>query len=1097
MNFLGDCFKLNKLFYNILFFQATEQYNIVQDKDILALGIIWEFGVFGNSGLRHYCETYIKYSLFTRIQHIMAHLLIVKKDRASEEYLALIHRRSNYIREPSHWGIPGGGFDDDEREVIINASNKNLKSLVARRAALRETIEECGGGLAYGVSGKNISIDGIIENRHRIKCKTFRNIVIPPGIVDIANNDDTTELISPSYSNGHSNKRTSVFIYLMQPKIDSLYFDAWIPRATPRYRHEIDEGYDSSVCTYGYLWVPINDLIASPHRPIPGSHHPLCEFLKNMFQTQSQQLLQYIQKLESKCIACNNDKHTTESTPKFQSEYRTNILSNIVSTTAKAVKQGMQRGYNIITGQAYSDGSDDEMPTGPPYPASKPSSRENSSSKSHTNNSYSDDKHQHSGVHPDYNSHFHTYEGVSSYSQSKSTWNNSMESTDKYSNPSAKSSALSSGGRNGGENAPSTIDNVKECHAYIFVVKKDLVTQKDMVLVYLHRNGLETRWDIPGGKYTLDEAKVVRDHQKNPSIRSIADKRCAMRGLITQAGNGEIATSREGRRSYDLDLSQSLSAIGLSNVSFPTKQYRDVLLPPSLYQILEHSYLTRTISVNRFISILVHYIHPDIADSNHFSTHWNPRAFPAYRNFIDERFEFVNDSCPYGYSWTPLYTLIRVSNTNTSPMRGSEHRLSDILRALLVTKRDDVISHIEYLQKPIDTRVRQVASDKEMSKSNVANTGKREVPHDDVTFEKATKEMFRSPKTPSSLTLTLPVEANDDVADVKKKNVSFADDLPPYQSINSFLTAMMIVRKGAHGKMEVLLQRRSSARDVKEPLGWGFPSEQLLPDEIKMISQKLSDSNLSPDTDMLFDHNSPENIIALRAAVYNLIVQCGKGYSEEGEKVQHFSFEEYEIIQASREEALLLPRREFNQIYIPGGILRLLRTNSSFGKYMAIRPNNQSILYVYVMNPSIDGGYIADWEPAAGLPYRNRIDDTYDAHGVKNGYYWQDLQCLVDAPTAAVAQSGSGLCEFERNLFIHNADKINKNILELCCAQEKKKVISNESEEAEKGRNDRTAQYNDVEMEVKDSKITDGVAKEEVDLDLENALVDLRYDCHD
>ncbi len=184
----------------------------------------------------------------------MAHIVICKRDM-NNRLLVLLHRRSGLVREPFHWGIPGGAFENDERRVIKHKSVPNrIKFCIKRRAALRETVEEAGGGYLVNNNGevstpKQIFVDGIPE--YGIPQLEFDDINLPPSVLKLADINSRTKVLQARYG---TDRETSVCICVLDPNIDNNYINYWIPRAIPHYRNEIDETYTKGNCIYGYKW---------------------------------------------------------------------------------------------------------------------------------------------------------------------------------------------------------------------------------------------------------------------------------------------------------------------------------------------------------------------------------------------------------------------------------------------------------------------------------------------------------------------------------------------------------------------------------------------------------------------------------------------------------------------------------------------------------------------------------------------------------------------------------------------------------------------------------------------------------------------------
>lgn len=224
----------------------------------------------------------------------MGHLLIIRKNSLTNQYEVLLQRRGKNLREAFHWGVPGGGFDRSERTGLFTLQNtrEDLQLKIGRRAALRETIEECGGGYFNNSSTSTVSslcqfqtvkINGIKELD--IPSVSFQKITIPSGILDIVENEHLTYPFRVKF--GDRNKSTVIFMYILNEEESE---SEWHPRAIPHYRSEIDEKYTKGNCHYGYVWVNFEELLAHLERPVPFSSSPLCRFILTLFLTYGDQI---------------------------------------------------------------------------------------------------------------------------------------------------------------------------------------------------------------------------------------------------------------------------------------------------------------------------------------------------------------------------------------------------------------------------------------------------------------------------------------------------------------------------------------------------------------------------------------------------------------------------------------------------------------------------------------------------------------------------------------------------------------------------------------------------------------------------------------
>lgn len=186
----------------------------------------------------------------------MSHIVLVKRCPTDGQLYVLCHRRGKHIREPFHWGIPGGGFDREERYTLhsLKDISDELRYQVSRRAALRETIEECGGGDHSQCPARTVAICEISCNG--VACISevlFHNVILPPGLLEIIKTPRNCRLIDVPYGSCNA-KTTAVVVYVMDPGVDAAFFGDWSPRAMKPFRAEIDETYSEADCIYGQKW---------------------------------------------------------------------------------------------------------------------------------------------------------------------------------------------------------------------------------------------------------------------------------------------------------------------------------------------------------------------------------------------------------------------------------------------------------------------------------------------------------------------------------------------------------------------------------------------------------------------------------------------------------------------------------------------------------------------------------------------------------------------------------------------------------------------------------------------------------------------------
>ena len=183
------------------------------------------------------------------------------------------------------WTITGGAYDDDENTLRRHAQcPKSLKEHLSRRAAVREVIEEAGGGscgTGLGVAHELHEMEGPFPNSPQVASRRFPKVELPPGLLRMI--DDPR-----SYCRVMSaSKNKDVFVYLIHPVREAVYAASWQPRALPQWRGEMDESWNapgtSKTGRYGYTWRPLDHLAESLDRPVPSSDKPLLSWLHPFF----------------------------------------------------------------------------------------------------------------------------------------------------------------------------------------------------------------------------------------------------------------------------------------------------------------------------------------------------------------------------------------------------------------------------------------------------------------------------------------------------------------------------------------------------------------------------------------------------------------------------------------------------------------------------------------------------------------------------------------------------------------------------------------------------------------------------------------------
>jgi len=182
----------------------------------------------------------------------------------------LLQRRSFSVHEQYTWGLPGGRFESDERAACNNAKSAgdlDLSCRIARRAALREVIEESADGSAPNAARHVIRLDAVPASNPPLAAMHYAKVLLPHGLRHFFE-------VDPSWS---VQVGGSDFVYLLHPTKDMCYLTDWRPRAMPKYRVEIDEAHQSSTLPTlhnGYIWVSFESFIQGATengRPVRGS----------------------------------------------------------------------------------------------------------------------------------------------------------------------------------------------------------------------------------------------------------------------------------------------------------------------------------------------------------------------------------------------------------------------------------------------------------------------------------------------------------------------------------------------------------------------------------------------------------------------------------------------------------------------------------------------------------------------------------------------------------------------------------------------------------------------------------------------------------
>ena len=219
----------------------------------------------------------------------MAFVVVLEKSPIDGRISALIHRRSRHIRYPHRWGFPGGSADKEERNIISNFSY--LQEKILRRVAVREFIEETGGGSCPNCSSQCIRLPAVPECN--LREQVFEGVLVPPGVLRMLYDETVFRSLQIPGST------TMIYFYFLDPSIDYNYINNnWKPRAMKRFRGEIDEDYSKPNCFYGYTRVDLERLVSLPNQPYEFSQKPLCPFLTKTFSSLSGHIFSLIHEHE-------------------------------------------------------------------------------------------------------------------------------------------------------------------------------------------------------------------------------------------------------------------------------------------------------------------------------------------------------------------------------------------------------------------------------------------------------------------------------------------------------------------------------------------------------------------------------------------------------------------------------------------------------------------------------------------------------------------------------------------------------------------------------------------------------------------------------
>lgn len=203
-----------------------------------------------------------------------------------------------YVNYPFHWCSPGGSFEIVELAVYRDQGlPTETRQDAARRAALREVIEEAGGGSFVGHDElPGFNIEPLVYQHRTARAEHYDNCVIPPGMLQLLQEPNLIRPLCGNKTVGSS----QMFVYLIDSfGLDREWGNHWIPRARVRWRDEIDENYNKLPNVhFGYTWVELEHVLAYPDKPVAGSSMPLVPWDQKWFTDFQQELIAHISDLK-------------------------------------------------------------------------------------------------------------------------------------------------------------------------------------------------------------------------------------------------------------------------------------------------------------------------------------------------------------------------------------------------------------------------------------------------------------------------------------------------------------------------------------------------------------------------------------------------------------------------------------------------------------------------------------------------------------------------------------------------------------------------------------------------------------------------------
>ena len=209
--------------------------------------------------------------------------IIIGRVRASN-FEILLQKRGFGDRE---WCMPGGAYQTGTASEDALRKHpscpRDTKDLVARRAAVREIIEEVGGGSCGTSKGVSVTLPEIrapFPGGATVPAESYAKIELPPGLLRMIDDPSCCRLMSMSRSR-------DVFVYLVHPQVEVCYTTIWKPRGTLHWRGEMDETWNAKGTgrpgRFGYVWRPLELVGGSLDRPVPYSDKGMIAWLWPFF----------------------------------------------------------------------------------------------------------------------------------------------------------------------------------------------------------------------------------------------------------------------------------------------------------------------------------------------------------------------------------------------------------------------------------------------------------------------------------------------------------------------------------------------------------------------------------------------------------------------------------------------------------------------------------------------------------------------------------------------------------------------------------------------------------------------------------------------